>query len=173
MIDAVVGLTSGDLRLMNEGIKRGVGLIIAVNKWDAVEKDPKSADRWLLEWKRRAPRQFWIPIYFISALLGHRSIKVIEQAFEVKKQRDRRISTSELNDKISAKLIRNPPPAIKGKPVRIKYGSQVSIKPPHFVFFASHSKLISDTYSKFTEGLVRSEFSFRGVPIRVSFREKR
>ncbi len=173
MIDGVLGLTNGDLKLMNETEKRGVGIIIAVNKWDAVEKDPKTADNWLVEWERRAPRQQWIPIYFISALTGQRAIKLVERAFEVKEQRDRRISTSLLNEKISEKLIRRPPPAIKGKAVRIKYGSQVRTSPPHFVFFASHAKLITDGYAKFTEGLVRSEFTFRGVPIKISFRDKR
>lgn len=172
LIDAELGITQGDVRLVNQIINGGLGIIIAMNKWDAVEKDPKSADRWKDEWLRRAPGLGWIPILFISALTGQRAIKVIEKSLDVKHARDRRITTSELNERIIPELIRKPPPAVKGKYIKIKYGSQVTAAPPHFVIFASHAELITLPYHRYTERIIRDRYDYTGVPIRVSYRNK-
>ncbi|MDP8237993.1 MAG: ribosome biogenesis GTPase Der [Candidatus Hatepunaea meridiana] len=173
MIDGIEGLTQGDIKLVNQAAGNGVGVILVVNKWDAVEKDPKNADRWLLEWKRKAPSLNWVPVLFISALTGHRSIKVIEEALVVKTERERRIKTSELNDKIGYLLARTPPPATKGKYFKIRYGTQVKSAPPRFAFFTRHAGLIREPYKRFVEKIIREKYGFRGVPVSVVFREKK
>ena len=172
MLDAVVGLTQGDIRLLNQAASNGVGVILAVNKWDAVEKNEKSADIWLSEWRNRTPSLSWIPVLFISALTGQRSNKVIEEAFSIKTEREKRISTSQINDDISSVLMRTPPPAVKGKNIRIKYGVQVVSLPPQFVFFTRHAGLIREPYRRFIEKTIRDLYGFRGVPVKVMFREK-
>jgi len=172
LIDAVDGLTQGDIRLINQAAEGGVGVVLCVNKWDAVEKDPKGADRWLEEWKRKAPSLSWVPVLFISALTGRRSIKVIEEALDIKAEREKRIPTSQLNDDIGPELIRTPPPAAKGKYIRIKYGTQVQDAPPKFAFFTSHAGLIRKPYRRFVEKLIRDKYGFKGAPISVVFRDK-
>ncbi len=172
LIDAAIGLTQGDIRLINLAADSRVGVVLCVNKWDAVEKDPKGADRWLMEWNRKAPSLSWVPVLFISALTGRRSIKVIEEALVVKAEREKHVPTSQLNDNIGPKLIRTPPPAVKGKYIRIKYGTQVQNTPPKFAFFTSHAELIRKPYKRFVEKLIRDKYGFKGVPISIVFREK-
>ncbi|MFH0765946.1 MAG: ribosome biogenesis GTPase Der [Calditrichota bacterium] len=172
LIDGTRELTQGDIKLVNQAAEMGAGVIAAVNKWDAVEKDPKSADRWIAEWRWKAPRLSWTPVIFISALTGQRAIRVIERALQVKQERERRISTSELNDAIVARLIQQPPPAVKGKFIHIKYGSQVGSAPPRFAFFTSHADLVGLAYRRFVEKLIRERFGFEGTPIRIVFKEK-
>lgn len=172
MVDGIEGLTQGDIRLITQAEAKGVGVILAVNKWDAVEKDYKSADRWLVEWKRKAPSLDWVPVLFISALTGRRSIKVIEEALRVNTERGRRISTAELNQDIGSLLMKTPPPAIKGRFIRIKYGLQVQAAPPKFAFFTRHAGLVKEPYRRFIEKIIRSKYGFKGVPLSVVFREK-
>ncbi len=172
LIDAVIGFTQGDVRLINQAAQSGVGVIMGVNKWDAVEKDPRGADRWIAEWKRKAPSLSWVPTLFISALTGRRSIKIIESALNVKAERDKHIPTSRLNGDIGPELARTPPPAVKGKYIRVKYGTQTQDAPPRFIFFTRHAGLIRQPYRRFVEKLIRDKYGFNGVPINVQFREK-
>ncbi|MCF7809893.1 ribosome biogenesis GTPase Der [bacterium] len=172
MIDGTLGITQGDIRLLNQAASEGVGVILALNKWDIVEKDPKSADIWIAEYKRKAPSLDWVPILFISALTGRKSIKVIEEALRLNVEREKRISTSDLNEVITPLLMRTPPPSIKGKFVKIKYGSQVQSAPPRFAFFANHAKLIGEPYRRFVEKLIRDKYGFKGIPVSVVFRNK-
>ena len=172
MIDAELGLTQGDVKLISLATQNGIGIIIAVNKWDAIEKDHKSADRWLDEWRIRMQTHLWVPIVFISALTGQRAIKVIEYALEINEERNRKIPTPELNDSIGTIVNNNPPPALKGKFVRVKFVTQVMTAPPKFIFFASHAKLVGKAYKRYAERLIREKYTFKGTPIRLSFREK-
>jgi len=172
LIDATAGFTQGDIRLVDQAAEKGVGVIIAVNKWDLVEKDHRSADEWLAAWHKRVPGLTWAPMLFISALTGQRAIKVVEEGFAVKTERERRLSTPELNDTILTQINRTPPPAIKAKYVRVKYISQVGSEPPKFICFTSHAKLVPEAYQRFVERLFRETYQFRGVPITVLFREK-
>ncbi|MBC8465476.1 ribosome biogenesis GTPase Der [bacterium] len=172
MIDAMKGITQGDQRLVNQAADKGNGIIIAVNKWDVFEKDAKSADDWLKEWKRRMPTFSWVPIIFISALTGQRAIKVIEYAINVNKERNRRIPTSELNEQVGKILLRKPPPAIKGKNIKVKYLSQVSISPPHFKLFASNYSYVNKPYYRFVERVIRENYGFTGTPIKLTFGAK-
>lgn len=172
LIDAELGLTQGDVKLINLASQNGVGIIVAVNKWDIVEKDPKSADRWLDDWRRRMQTFLWVPIVFISAVTGQRAIKVVEYALDINIERNKKIPTPELNETIGTIVNNNPPPAIKGKFVRVKYVTQVMSGPPKFVFFASHAKLIGKAYHRYAERLIRERYTFRGTPIRLAFKEK-
>ena len=172
LVDASVGLSQRDIRLAAEAASRGVGVIVAVNKWDVVEKDERTSGKWVLEWRSQAPTLDWAPMEFISAQTGQRAIKVIEAAFEVKAEREKRISTQELNNVITPLLERTPPPAIKGKFIKVKYITQAEKAPPHFIFFASHADIVGPGYYRFVERLIREQWTFKGVPIKVSFRNK-
>jgi GTP-binding protein len=172
VIDGTQGMTQGDLKLVNEAADRGVGVACAVNKWDIVSKDYKTADKWLAKWWERVPGLAWISLLFISALTGQRAIRVVEAAFEIKAEREKRISTAELNDTIVPQLQRSPPPAIKGRQVRIKYMSQIQASPPLFAVFSSHASTVSVQYRRFVERQVRQVYGFNGTPIKVVFREK-
>lgn len=172
LVDGTIGMSQGNIKLINQAVDQGVGVIIAINKWDIVEKDPKTADEWIEKWRWKAPSLKWIPIYFISALTGQRAIRVVEEAFRVNEEQNRRISTTEINDTVVRTLSRTPPPAIKGKNIRVKYAAQVTSKPPTFAFFASFPELVPDNYKRFAERVIREHFTFRGVPVRVVFRAK-
>lgn len=182
LVDVEKGITQGDIRLAQTAADTGAGVIVAVNKWDKltasagseeVQSSPEGlADMWLKEWKRRAPRLNWLPMLFISAVTGRRAVNVIEEALKVKAERLRRIPTSELNESIVPMLQRTPPPSIKGRMVRIKYAAQIDSTPPTFAIFASHAATVGDAYLRFTERIIRERYGFRGVPIRVQFRNK-
>ncbi len=172
LVDGTIGMSQGNIKLINQAAKEGVGVIIGINKWDLIEKDHKTADEWLEKWWWKAPSLKWAPVFFISALTGQRSIRVVEEAFIIKEERVRHIPTTELNDTIISLLSRTPPPQIKGKNLRIKYMAQVETAPPKFALFSRYADLIPDSYLKFTERLIRENFGFKGVPIRIAFRKK-
>lgn len=172
MIDAIKGITSGDVKLAQMAADAGVGIIIAANKWDAVNRAEGLAEKWMEDWKRVASQLTWAPMIFISAKTGRKAISVIEDALAVKAERAKRISTSQLNDEIIPLLTRTPPPAVKAKYIRIKYGSQIETSPPRFAFFASHANLVPENYRRFAERLIREAYTFRGVPVKVEFRFK-
>ncbi len=172
MIDAARGLTQGDIKLAQTAADAGVGLLICANKWDAVERDQGRADKWMENWKSLATQLTWAPMLFVSALTGRKAISVIEEALVVKAEREKRVVTSELNEKIVPLIRRTPPPAVKGKFIRIKYGAQVESAPPKFAFFASHANLVPENYRRYVERLIREEYHYRGVPIKVEFRFK-
>ncbi|MFC2150717.1 ribosome biogenesis GTPase Der [Calditrichota bacterium] len=172
MLDASLGYTQGDLRLIEQAAESRAGVILAVNKWDLLETDPKSGDRWLDEWQRFAPSLRWVPVLFISALSGRRVHKVLDEAIKVAAERDKRISTSELNDKLAVQLIRTPPPAVKGKNIHIKYIAQLASSPPLIGVFCSHSGYVKEAYKRFVEKKIRESFGFQGVPVKVLFKDK-
>lgn len=172
MIDSSLGLTQGDVRLVQTAVDAGVGVIIVMNKWDLLEGGENNAEKFSEDWKRRAPQLAWASMLFVSALSGRKSISIIEEALKIKKNRAYRISTSEINNEIIPLLQRTTPPAVKGKFVKVKYGAQVSVNPPKFAFFASYASLIPDQYYRFTERLIRERYGFHGVPIKIEFRSK-
>jgi GTP-binding protein len=172
MVDATLGLTQGDVRLAQNAAESGAGVILAINKWDRLEAESRQSDVWLDEWKRRTPQLGWIPILYISALTGRNAISVVEEALKINERRSVRIPTPELNTTIVPLLQRSPPPAVKGKFIRIKYAAQVSAGPPKFAFFASYANLVPEQYIKFVERLLREHYDFKGVPITISFRGK-
>jgi len=172
MLDAKEGLTQYERRLLDEVRNMGKGLIAVYNKWDLVEKDTNTMVQVTKEFRRELPDLEFVPLMFISALTGQRARKVLDEAVRVRDERRKRISTSKLNDAMLKVIEATPPPAVKGKWLRIKYVSQVASDPPVVSYFMNFPELIPDNYKRFLERKLREQFGFEGVPIKVVFRSK-
>ena len=172
MMDATQGMEKQDLRIINHAVEKKRGIVIAVNKWDLVEKDSRTADEFTKAIYARLGSLNYIPIVFISALTKQRVFKVIDTAAEVWKVRRNRLSTSELNKALLPEIERNTPWTKSGKEVKIKYISQLSTEPPLIAFFGSNTKQIEEPYKKFLERKIREHFGFQGTPIELQFRLK-
>ncbi len=172
MIDASQGLEKQDLRIINDAVEKKRGIVIAVNKWDLVEKDSRTADSFTKAIHARLGSLNYIPVVFMSALTKQRVFKVIDRAKQVWQARRNRLSTSELNKALLPEIERNTPWTKSGKEVKIKYISQLSTEPPLIAFFGSNTKQLEDTYKKFLERKIREHFGFQGTPIELQFRLK-
>ncbi|VAX15882.1 GTP-binding protein EngA [hydrothermal vent metagenome] len=173
MIDAQFGLESQDQRIITEAIQRRKGIIIAINKWDLIEKETNTARDFELKIKEKLGSASYIKIIFISALTKQRIYKTIDLAKEIEADRKKKIPTKLLNDTLLPEILRTPPPATPtGKEVKIKYITQVGSKYPIFLFFANQVKYVPDSYRRFLEKLVRKHFGFDGVAITISLKNK-
>ncbi len=172
MLDASQGLEKQDLRIINDAVEKKRGVVIAVNKWDLVEKDSKTADEFTKAIHARLGSLNYIPIVFVSALTKQRVFKVVDIAYDVWQVRRNRLSTSDLNKALLPEIERNTPWTKSGKEVKIKYISQLSTEPPLIAFFGSNTKQIEDSYKKFLERKIREHFGFQGTPIELQFRLK-
>lgn len=173
MIDANIGLEKQDQKIIEEAYRRRKGIIIAVNKWDMIEKDSKTAVKFEKNLRSILSYLEFVPIIFISALTRQRIYKLLELAKRVHAERKKKIPTSELNDALLPEIDKQPPPASPvGREVKIKYATQVGRHYPVFLFFCNYSKHIPDHYKKFLGRLIRKQFGFEGVPITISFRDK-
>lgn len=172
MIDAQQGLESQDLNIHNLIVRNRKGCVIVVNKWDLIEKGNNTMKEWreLIE-KRLAPFSD-IPIIFTSALNKQRILEVLQTAIRVYQSRSRRIPTSEFNDFFLPIIEETPPPATKGKYIRIKYAMQLPTPTPQFVFFCNLPQYIRENYRRFLENHLREHWDFSGVPIQIYFRQK-
>lgn len=172
LIDATRGLEDQDKKIINLVSDARKGIIIAVNKWDLIEKDEKTADE-ITKFIRSELRTFdYLPIVFISALTKQRITKILEIAKEIDTRRKTRIKTSELNATLLPIFEKTPPPAVKGLDLRINYVTQVGTEPPVFAFFLNHPHLLPDSYKRFMERSLREHFDFTGTPISFVFRRK-
>lgn len=172
MIDATNGLESQDMNIIGLANKNRKGIVILVNKWDLVEKDSNTAKKFEEELKETLRELIFIPIVFISVLTKQRIFKAIEVAIEVYENRAAKIKTSRLNEIMLPIVERNPPPALKGKYIKIKYITQIPAHTPTFAFFCSHSQYVKEPYMRFLENRMRENFKLDGVPINLIFREK-
>ncbi|TAH25497.1 MAG: ribosome biogenesis GTPase Der [Cytophagales bacterium] len=172
MIDAQNGLESQDMNIIGLANKNNKGIVILVNKWDLIEKDSNTAKKFEDNLKETLRDLTFIPIVFISVLNKQRIFKAIEVAIEVYENRNKKIPTSKLNEAMLPIIERNPPPAIKGKYIKIKYITQLPTHTPTFAFFCSHSQYVKDPYTKFLENRLRENFKLDGVPVNIVFREK-
>ncbi|TFH35102.1 MAG: ribosome biogenesis GTPase Der, partial [Bacteroidia bacterium] len=173
MLDATRGIESQDLNIMSLIHKNNKGLVILVNKWDLVEsKDSNSMKELEKEIRYRTAPFVDYPMLFISATNKQRIHKVLDTAMEVYNNRLRKITTSVLNTFLLEVIGSNPPPATKGKYIRIKYVTQLPTHAPSFVFFCNLPQYIKESYSRFLENRLREKFNFSGVPIRIFFRKK-
>jgi GTP-binding protein len=143
-----------------------------VNKWDLIEKDTKTADVIKKEMMEKLAPSTYIPILFASVLTKQRIFQVIEKAVETYNNKTKKIPTSKLNDALLPEISRNPPPALKGKMIQVKYITQVKAKTPSFAFFCNLPQYIQTPYMRFLENKLRANFDFEGVPIRLFFRKK-
>ena len=143
-----------------------------VNKWDLIEKDSKTADKIKKDILQKLAPIDYIPIIFASALNKQRIFQVIEKAIKVYENKNIKIQTSQLNDKILPEIERLPPPSVKGKLIQIKYITQVNARFPSFVLFCNFPQYIQPSYERYLENKMREYFDFEGVPVRLIFRKK-
>ena len=172
MIDATQGLESQDINLIGLANKYKKGILLLINKWDLIEKETRTAEEFTSTIEEKLGPLSYIPILFISVLKKQRIYKVIERALQVYENRNRKVSTSELNKFLLPIIERTPPPAFKGKYIKIKYITQLPTQSPTFAFFTNHPKYIKAPYERFLINTIRSNFDFSGVPIKVVFRNK-
>lgn len=172
VIDATQGVSEQDTKIAGYAHDNGKAMIIAVNKWDLVEKSNKT----YLEYEKKIRETLgfinYAPIVYISALTGKRVNKLLEMINIVNNNYNLRISTGVLNDIINEAVLMNQPPSDKGKRAKIYYGTQVSVRPPKFVIFVNNKELMHFSYVRYLENQIRNHFGFSGVPIQFEFREK-
>ena len=172
IIDATRGFEGQDQSIFWLAEKNRKGVVILVNKWDLVEKDTMSTRDYEAKIREQLMPFVDVPILFVSALTKQRLLKALEATVKVYENRQQRISTSKFND-FMLKIIENhPPPALKGKFVKIKYCMQLPTPTPQFVFFANLPQYVKDAYKRFLENKIRENWDFEGVPIDIYIREK-
>jgi GTP-binding protein len=172
LIDATLGFESQDQSIFHLADKNRKGIVILVNKWDLVDKDTHTTKAYEEAIREKIAPFTDVPILFISALTKQRLLKALEIAIKVSKDRKARISTSKLNDVMLPFIEQNPPPATKGKYIRIKFCTQLPTKTPTFAFFANLPQYIKDPYKRYIENKLRESFDFNGVPLQIFFRKK-
>ena len=172
LIDATRGIESQDLNIMSLIQKNNKGMIVLVNKWDLIEKENNTTIAIEKDIREKTAPFTDYPILFISAINKQRIHKVLELVEQVNQNRSRKISTSELNEVMLQVVKNNPPPALKGKYVKIKYVTQLPIYTPAFAFFCNLPQYVKDPYKRYLENRMREKFEFTGVPIRIFFRKK-
>jgi GTPase len=171
MFDAMDGLLHQDIDVLNEAARMNKGLVIAVNKWDLIEKDSKTADLIVKDIHAKIKMFDYVPVVFVSALTKQRVFKTLELCLHVYEERQKRIPTSELNNNILEVMRATPPPSTPtGKQVKVLYATQVREAPPVLVLFANEAKYIPESYRRFVERRIRELWGFTGVPLTVQFR---
>lgn len=172
MIDAIEGFTEQDSKVAGIALEQGKACIIAVNKWDAVEKDGNTMN----EYRKKLMNDFsfmsFAPIMFISAYTGQRIDRLFEMIAFVHSQNSMRISTGRLNEVLSSATARVQPPTDKGKRLKIYYMTQASTRPPVFVFFVNNAELFHFSYQRYLENQIREVFGLDGTPVRFIIRER-
>lgn len=173
VVDAELGVTEQDEHIAGYVIEKYKGLVIVVNKWDAVEKDAHTMHSFLEVIRERLHFVPYAPVIFISALSGQRIHLVLETAYRVFENRFIRVPTSELNQILRDALERHAPPDKGARRLKIFYGSQVRTDPPLFLFHINEKRLLHFTYERYLENRIREAYPFEGTPIRLSFRERK
>ena len=172
LIDATEKLNNQDLKIAALAWEAGRGLIIIVNKWDLFEKDDKSAPRFEKECREKAPFLAFVPFLFTSAKTGLRVNKVLDVILEVSAERMKRITTSEVNERLGELVKRLQPPQAAGREVRLNYATQVDVAPPTFAVFGNHPDLVQEHYVRYLHNGFRESWGFRGNPVRILLRRK-
>jgi GTP-binding protein len=172
VLDATLGLEDQDKKIINKVAEKRKGLIIAVNKWDLMEKDTNTATEFTNSIREMMKTYSYIPVIYISALTKQRITRIPELAKKIQDRRKTRISTGKLNRELLAVLSKTPPPSVQGRDLRINYITQVKTEPPVFAFFCNHPKYIPESYKRFVENSLRKMYDLQGVPISFIFRKK-
>ncbi|TMI91590.1 MAG: ribosome biogenesis GTPase Der [Bacteroidetes bacterium] len=172
LIDSQKGMTAQDLGIYSLAARKGKGIVLLVNKWDLVDKQTNTSRDFERELKNRLAPFNDVPILFISAKEKTRIFKVIETALEVYQNRQKKISTSQLNEIILKAIEAYHPPVVRGHPVKIKYITQLPTNVPSFAFFCNFPDDIKQPYKNYLENQLRQHFNFKGVPVRLFFRKK-
>lgn len=172
MIDALEGFTEQDSKVAGKALEAGKGCIIAVNKWDAYEKDGKTMDSYRKQLMKDFSFMLFAPIIFISAKTGQRIDRLYELIKFVNEQNAMRIKTGRLNEILAAATLRVQPPTDKGKRLKIYYMTQTSTRPPTFVFFVNNAELFHYSYQRYIENQIREVYGLEGTPVRFIIRER-
>ena len=172
MLDAEQGIEAQDLNIFRLVERNKKGCVIVVNKWDLIEKSNNTMKEWREHLERKIAPWSDVPIIFTSVPNKQRIMEVLQTAMKVYENRERHISTSQLNDYILPIIEETPPPSIKGKYIRIKYATQLASPTPTFAFFVNLPQYIRDPYRRFLENKLRAEWDFSGVPVQIFFRQK-
>ena len=173
VIDATEGVTEQDAKIAGIAHERGKGMIIAVNKWDAVEKDDKTIYKFTNDIREKLAYMPYAELLFISAETGQRLPKLFEMIDSVIENHTLRIATGVVNEILAEAVALNPPPTDKGKRLRLFYITQVSVKPPTFVIFVNDKELMHFSYTRYIENKIREAFGFRGTPLKFIIRERK
>ena len=172
LIDAKEGVTDQDAKILGEAHEAGKGIIIVVNKWDDVNKETGTLEKYKKEVYDKLSYASYAPVQFISAKTGLRVNKLFEMINNVNSQNSLRISTSVINEVINEAIAVVQPPSDKGKRLKIYYGTQASTKPPTFVIFCNNKELFHFSYQRYLINCFRNNFGLEGTPIRLIIREK-
>lgn len=172
MLDAADGVTEQDTKIAGYANDQGKALVIAVNKWDAVEKETKTMENLRKDILHDLAFMSFAPVVFISALEGQRLPQLMEAIRDAYEENKRRISTGMLNDVLNDATARVQPPSDKGRRLKIYYMTQASTQPPTFVFFVNRKDLFHFSYQRYLENRIRDTFGFKGTPIRFIIRER-
>lgn len=173
VIDATEGITDQDAKIAGIAHDRGKGMIIAVNKWDAIEKNDKTIYKFTEEIRNKLSYMPYAELLFISAQTGQRLPKLFETIDAVIENHSLRIATGVLNEIMSEAVAMQQPPSDKGKRLKLYYITQVSVKPPTFVIFVNDKELMRFSYTRYIENRIRESFGFRGTPLKFIIRERK
>lgn len=173
LFDASEPLEKQDLRIVQTAVEKNIGVVIGVNKWDAIEKDTDTTKHYEQLLRSKLRTYAYIPVIFISATTKQRIYKLMDLAKQVHTNRAMRIPTSSLNEALLADIQHYPPSTKTGKDVKLNYVTQVKSSPPVFAFFANEPELVSEVYKRYLENRIRHHYGFDGVPLTLVFKNKR
>ena len=173
VIDASEGITDQDTKLAGIAHERGKGMIIVLNKWDIVEKDDKTMNKFTQEIRQKLSYMPYAQLLFVSAKTGQRLPKLFETIDAVIENHSLRVATGVLNEIMAEAVALNQPPSDKGKRLRLYYITQVAVKPPTFVIFVNDKELMHFSYTRYIENKIREAFGFSGTPLKFIIRERK
>ncbi len=173
LVDGTEELHAQDIRILESAWQAGTGVLLLVNKWDLVEKDTLTAPHFEKRIRERIPFLRWVPIQFVSALTGQRIRKCLDLILDVQEERGRRIETREVNEVLGDLVAHQPPPHFRGRPVKLRYGTQVSTHPPTFAVFANFPKSVPAHYIRYLHNGFRERWAFIGTDLRIRIRNSR
>jgi GTP-binding protein len=172
VLDASKGITAQDLNIFSLAVKKGKGIVVLVNKWDLVSKETNTAKEYEKDLKNRLAPFTDVPILFISVTEKTRLLKAIELALEVYENRQRKVTTSQLNEVMLKAVESYHAPVVRGHVLKIKYITQLPTHVPSFAFFCNYPDEVKQPYKNYLENQLRANFNFKGVPVRLFFRKK-
>ncbi|MDF2616471.1 MAG: engA [Sedimentibacter sp.] len=172
VIDADKGVTDQDIRIAGYSHDNNKGMIVVVNKWDLIEKDNSTFNEFQETIRKSLAYATYAPIMTVSALTGQRVNKILDAVDEVYSFRNLRVSTGVLNDIITEAVLMNQPRMVRGKRLKIFYGTQVAVNPPKFLIFVNDSEIVHFSYQRYLENKIRDSFEYKGTPIVIEFRSR-
>jgi len=172
ILDAVAGVTDQDKRIAGYAHEAGKALVIVVNKWDLINKDERTMNRFTEKIRRELNFMQYAPVIFVSALTGQRVSRVLEMVDFVAGQHSIRLSTPDINSLIKEAVMQNPPPGDKSRRLKIMYATQGGVKPPKFILFVNDPELMHFSYRRYLENQFRNAYGFEGTPIWFGLRKR-